>query len=65
MFTRPYCLDYVNSITEGFADALAEHTEEQGLFFIDRQGLIRHRLVVGPIDPIPGAAELAAVIREQ
>jgi peroxiredoxin len=36
---------------------------EQGLFFIDRQGIVRHRLVVGPIDSVPGAAALAALTR--
>jgi peroxiredoxin len=36
---------------------------EQGLFFIDRQGIIRHRLVVGPIETVPGAAALAAITR--
>ena len=29
---------------------------EQGLFVIDKQGIIRHVIVVGPIDPVPAAA---------
>lgn len=36
---------------------------EQGLFFVDRQGLIRHRIVVGPIDPVPGPEALAELTR--
>ena len=34
--------------------------ERVGDGFIDRQGIIRHRLVVGPIETVPGAAALAA-----
>jgi peroxiredoxin len=36
---------------------------EQGLFFIDRRGIIRHRIVVGPIGSVPGAAALAEMTR--
>ena len=36
---------------------------EQGLFFIDRQGIIRHRIVVGPIGAVPPAAALADLTR--
>jgi peroxiredoxin len=35
---------------------------EQGVFVIDTQGIIRHRLVAGPLDPIPGGAELADLV---
>jgi putative peptide zinc metalloprotease protein len=35
---------------------------EQGIFLIDRQGLIRHLTVVGPIDVVPTAQKLAALI---
>jgi peroxiredoxin len=35
---------------------------EQGIFLVDRQGLIRHASVVGPIDPVPTAGELSALI---
>ena len=34
---------------------------EQGIFLVDRQGLIRHVSVVGPIDPVPTAEELVAL----
>lgn len=36
---------------------------EQGVFLIDRQGLIRHRIVVGPIDPLPPAEQLVDLVR--
>src|SRR2546425_1155128 len=36
---------------------------EQGIFLIDKQGRIRHRAVVGPIDPVPDGLELAALTR--
>jgi len=32
---------------------------EQGLFFVDRDGVVRHRSVLGPIDSIPGGSALA------
>lgn len=31
---------------------------DQGIFIIDKQGILRHRLTVGPIEPIPSGAEL-------
>lgn len=31
---------------------------DQGIFIIDQQGIIRYRLTVGPIEPIPSGAEL-------
>ena len=39
---------------------------EQGIFLIDKEGVIRHLTIVGPIDPVPGGvklAELAALAR--
>ena len=36
---------------------------EQALFFIDRQGIIRHRMSVGPIEAVPPAAALADLTR--
>jgi hypothetical protein len=35
---------------------------EQGLFLVDKHGVIRHVTVVGPIDPVPTAHELAKLI---
>ena len=36
---------------------------EQGIFLIDKEGVIRHLTVVGPIDPVPGGADLADLAR--
>src|SRR5213594_2440277 len=37
--------------------------QEQGIFLIDKEGVIRHLTVVGPIDPVPGGADLADLAR--
>jgi peroxiredoxin len=37
--------------------------QEQGLFLIDKDGVIRHTAVVGPIDPVPDGAQLADLVR--
>jgi peroxiredoxin len=37
--------------------------QEQGMFLIDKQGIIRSVAVVGPIDPMPSGAELAELAR--
>ena len=36
---------------------------EQGIFLVDRDGVIRYRTVVGPIDPVPRDGRLAQLIR--
>jgi peroxiredoxin len=36
---------------------------EQGIFFIDKEGVIRHLTVVGPIDPVPSGTDLAGLAR--
>jgi peroxiredoxin len=36
---------------------------EQGIFLVDREGVIRYRTVVGPIDPVPRGDRLAELIR--
>src|SRR6266446_6302459 len=36
---------------------------EQGIFLIDKEGVIRHLTVVGPLDPVPGGADLADLAR--
>jgi hypothetical protein len=33
------------------------------MFLIDKQGVVRSVTVVGPIDPVPGGAELAELAR--
>ena len=37
--------------------------QEQGIFLIDKEGVIRHLTVVGPIDPVPGGTQLADLAR--
>jgi peroxiredoxin len=36
---------------------------EQGIFLVDKAGIVRHRQVVGPLDTIPDATALAGLIR--
>ncbi len=36
---------------------------EQGIFLVDKEGVIRHVTVVGPIDPVPDGADLADLAR--
>ncbi len=50
--------NFVRRLHHHAASALA-----QGIFLIDKQGRIRHRTVVGPIDPVPDGLELAALTR--
>jgi peroxiredoxin len=55
-------LDVVN---RNFLRRLHHHAMtavEQGFFLVDRQGVVRHATVVGPIDPVPTAEQLATLI---
>jgi peroxiredoxin len=36
---------------------------EQGIFLVDRDGVVRHRAVVGPLDPVPRGPRLAEMVR--
>jgi peroxiredoxin len=36
---------------------------EQGIFLVDRDGVIRHRTVVGPTEPVPRGRTLADLVR--
>ncbi|MGH7366183.1 MAG: peroxiredoxin-like family protein [Candidatus Rokuibacteriota bacterium] len=36
---------------------------EQGIFLVDREGVIRHRAVVGPLDPVPRGGRLAELVQ--
>jgi peroxiredoxin len=36
---------------------------EQGIFLVDKEGVIRHLTIVGPIDPVPDGVELADLAR--
>ena len=35
---------------------------EQGIFLVDRGGVIRHRTVVGPTEPVPRGESLARMV---
>jgi peroxiredoxin len=58
-------LDVVN---RNFVRRLHHHAmtaQEQGMFLVDKHGVIRDVHVVGPIDPVPGGAELAELARHR
>jgi peroxiredoxin len=53
-------------VNRNFLRRLHHHAStalEQGLFLIDRGGTIRHRAVIGPLEPIPAGPELVALAR--
>jgi putative peptide zinc metalloprotease protein len=55
-------LDVVN---RNFVRRLHHHAMtalEQGIFLIDREGVIRHRNIVGPLDPVPRGIRLAELV---
>src|SRR6185295_6842753 len=57
-------LDVVN---RNFLRRLHHHAMtavEQGVFLLDKQGVIRHISVVGPIDPVPTAARLVELVAQ-
>jgi putative peptide zinc metalloprotease protein len=57
----------IDVVNRNFLRRLHHHAMtalEQGLFFIDKGGIVRHRIVVGPIDAIPPSVELVALVRE-
>jgi peroxiredoxin len=57
---------WLDVMNRNFVRRLHHHAmtaQEQGMFLIDKQGVIRSVTVVGPIDPVPGGAELAALAR--
>ena len=61
--TRGAFFDVMN---RNFVRRLHHHAmtaHEQGMFLIDKQGVIRNVTVVGPIDPVPSGAELAQLAR--
>ncbi len=58
---------YVDVLNRNFLRRLHHHAMtaiEQGVFVVDKQGIIRHVSVVGPIDPVPKADRLAELVRE-
>jgi putative peptide zinc metalloprotease protein len=57
---------WLDVMNRNFVRRLHHHAmtaQEQGLFLVDKQGVIRHVTVVGPIDPVPGGARLAQLAR--
>jgi peroxiredoxin len=63
-WTRGAWLDVVN---RNFVRRLHHHAMtavEQGVFVVDRQGIIRYVSIVGPIDPVPDGAQLTDLVRE-
>ena len=61
--TRGAFFDVMN---RNFVRRLHHHAmtaHEQGMFLVDKQGVIRSVTVVGPIDRVPSGAELAALAR--
>jgi peroxiredoxin len=53
-------------VNRNFLRRLHHHAmtaHEQGIFLIDKEGVIRHLTVVGPIDPVPSGADLADLAR--
>ena len=55
-------LDVVN---RNFVRRLHHHAMtavEQGLYVVDKAGVIRYRTVVGPVDTVPGGPALAALV---
>jgi peroxiredoxin len=56
-------LDVVN---RNFIRRLHHHAvtaQEQGMFLIDKEGIVRSITIAGPIDPVPGGVELAELAR--
>jgi peroxiredoxin len=63
-WTRGAWLDVVN---RNFVRRLHHHAMtaiEQGVFLVDREGVIRSISIVGPIDPVPDGAQLTALVNE-
>lgn len=54
-------------VNRNFLRRLHHHAmtaQEQGMFLVDKDGVIRSITVVGPIDPMPGGGELAELARQ-
>ena len=57
---------YFDVMNRNFLRRLHHHASsalDQGMFLVDKQGVVRHRAVVGPIDPVPGGGDLARLAR--
>jgi peroxiredoxin len=63
-WTRGAWLDVMN---RNFVRRLHHHAMtalEQGVFVVDRDGIIRYVSIVGPIDPVPDGIQLTGLVRE-
>jgi len=57
---------YFDVMNRNFLRRLHHHASsalDQGMFLVDKQGIVRHRTVVGPIDAVPGGGDLAKLAR--
>ena len=57
---------YFDVMNRNFLRRLHHHASsalDQGMFLVDKDGIVRHTTIVGPIDPVPGGSELAALAR--
>jgi len=57
---------YFDVMNRNFLRRLHHHASsalDQGMFLVDKDGIVRHTTIVGPIDPVPGGRELAALAR--
>jgi len=53
---------WLDVMNRNFLRRLHHHAmtaQEQGIFLVDKEGVIRHLAVVGPIDPVPDGGQLA------
>jgi len=58
---------YHDVLNRNFLRRLHHHAMtaiEQGVFVLDKDGVIRHLSIVGQIDPVPKASRLAELVRE-
>ncbi|HTO11813.1 MAG TPA: redoxin domain-containing protein [Candidatus Binatia bacterium] len=59
---------YVDVMNRDFLRRLQHHAasvRDQGMFLVDKRGVVRHRTVVGPIEPMPDGADIASLVRER
>jgi peroxiredoxin len=57
---------WLDVMNRNFVRRLHHHAmtaQEQGMFLVDTQGVIRHVTLAGPIDPVPGGTDLAELAR--
>ena len=57
---------YADVANRNFLRRLHHHAMtalEQGLFLVDKQGVVRQRITLGPIDPLPPVGTLAGLAR--